>query len=159
MNVAFCPLSFCYLWQVLFHKYFYVRNTPAILLQYDIIFVSLTVELSVDGAGCKDNLAVDDNQYFILATFSKYGSLDGKGFRLNCTEENAEDISVVAVRIGHISTLAYIPSEKSSDSIRQVCICIFFKKRNCNLISISNEDWLISVSPFLQKALKFLVFF
>ena len=77
------------------------------------------MELSADGPGCKDNLAVYDNQYFILATFSKYGSLEGKGFRLNCTEEN-EDISVVAVRIGHISTLAYIPSEKNSDSIRQV---------------------------------------
>ena len=109
MTGTFSKSTFVYL----IPELYYCRMTLFLCL--------LAVELSVDGPGCKDNLAVDDNQYFILATFSKYGSLDGKGFRLNCTEENAEDISVVAVRIGHISTLAYIPSEKSSDSIRQVC--------------------------------------
>ena len=75
------------------------------------------MELSIDGPGCKDKLAVYDKQYFIITTFSKYGSLNGKNFRFNCSQEN-EDISLVALRIGQVSTLAYIPSDKSFDSLR-----------------------------------------
>ena len=81
------------------------------------------MELNVEGSGCQNELSVYQNSaasrpYFILATYSKYGSING-GFRhVNCTEDENEVLSVIPAAGLGAQTLAYIPSEKSSDSIR-----------------------------------------
>ena len=86
-------------------------------------FFLILVELKVEGSGCQNELSVYQNSaasrpYFILATYSKYGSING-GFRhVNCTEDQNEVLSVLPAAGLGTQTLAYIPSEKSSDSIR-----------------------------------------
>ena len=81
--------------------------------------MSFSVEISLYGL-CNEVVVHDGLQqpWYLFGVSSKYGSLEGVSSRCS------QDLLVIAIKLGEIVTLAYIPSEQIQDEIRYVNICI-----------------------------------
>ena len=73
------------------------------------------MEISLYGL-CNEVVVHDGLQqpWYLFGVSSKYGSLEGVSSRCS------QDLLVIAIKLGEIVTLAYIPSEQIQDEIRYV---------------------------------------